>query len=248
MLILSVQRPHFVESPVLQRKIIWKPPPSPATACVYMRGMPKPARFTPKENSRKRRGFLLFLQGMEVKFHCWFWEEFMLKLASGRKQRNHNSGLKWGHLGFYCISAPSVPLFTRQWGPAATGVEAHCFFCIWVQLAGKMAFFSEFFLPFCPVSADQRWVSVFITHVLCWPPTALRGGVAECQDALTGRELWGSQNVRLSWWRWDRWHLCEILPFAPLLMHYHALLLLFSSMEKPMLYLPFLSSLFKWAE
>jgi len=39
---------------------------------------------------------------------------------------------------------------------------------------------------------------VFITHVLSWPPTALRGGVAECQDALIGREPRGCQNVRLS--------------------------------------------------
>lgn len=131
-----------------------------------MRGMPKPARFTPKENSRKRRGFLLFLQGMEVKFHCWFWEEFMLKLASGRKQRNHNSGLKWGHLGFYCISAPSVPLFTRQWGPAATGVEAHCFFCIWVQLVGRWHFFQ---------SSSSRFVLCLLTRgeFLCLSPRAL---------------------------------------------------------------------------
>ena len=36
MLILSVQRPHLVESPVLQRKIIWNPPPPPSM-CVYER-------------------------------------------------------------------------------------------------------------------------------------------------------------------------------------------------------------------
>ena len=129
------------------------PPRFPKRVCIW-EACQSLQDLTPKENSRKRWGFL-FLQGMEVKFHCWFWEQFMLKLASGRKQRNHNSGLKWGHLGFYCISAPSVPLFTRQWGPAATGVEAHWLFCIWVQLAGKMAFFSEFFLPFL--------------SCVCWP-------------------------------------------------------------------------------
>lgn len=82
------------------------------TACVCMRSMPKSARLTPKENSPKGWGFLLFLQGAVVKFYCWFWEQFMLKLSSGRKRRNHNSGLKLGNLGFDCTSAPSVPLFT----------------------------------------------------------------------------------------------------------------------------------------
>lgn len=32
--------------------------------------------------------------------------------ASRRKQRNHNSGLEGGNLGFGCSCAPSVPLFT----------------------------------------------------------------------------------------------------------------------------------------
>ena len=106
-----------------------------------MRGVPKPARLTPKENSPKGWGFLLFLQGVVIKFYCCFWEQFMLKLASGRKKRNHNSGLKWRHLGFYCVSAPSVPLFTSQWGPAATGAETHWLFWVCDQFTGKMAFF-----------------------------------------------------------------------------------------------------------
>lgn len=36
--------------------------------------------------------FLLFLQGAVLKFYCWFWEQFILKLSRGRKERNHNLG------------------------------------------------------------------------------------------------------------------------------------------------------------
>lgn len=246
MLILLVWGPLFVESPVLQRSHLETP-----TACVYMRGVPKPARLTPKENSRKGWGFLLFLQGVVIKFYCWFWEQFMLKLASGRKKRNHNSGLKWRHLGFYCVSAPSVPLFTSQWGPAATGAETRWLFGVCDQFTGKMAFFrahppilvlwlltrSEFLCLSPTCSVDRQWP---------WGVGGRAGGT--CQDALRCREWKGCRNGRLSWMDWDRWHPCEILPSPPLLIHYHALLVSFSSMEEHRLHLPFLSSPFRWGE
>lgn len=54
---------------------------------------------------------------------------------------------------------------------------------------------------FHPLSADHRWVPVFITaSVLCWLPTALRGGRGG--DA----KMPGSVG-----WSWDRWYPCEIL-------------------------------------
>lgn len=38
----------------------------------------------PLQNSQKTWGFLC-LQGVVVKFYCWFWEQLILKLSSGRK-------------------------------------------------------------------------------------------------------------------------------------------------------------------
>lgn len=67
MLILLVQGQHCVDSPGLLSSITWKPA---QLVCVRVRHMPKSARLTPKDNSLKKRGFLLFLQGVVVKFYC----------------------------------------------------------------------------------------------------------------------------------------------------------------------------------
>lgn len=56
-----------------------EPPP-----LVSKPGRETPGSASPAPKFPKTRGFLC-LQGVVVKFYCWFWEQLILKLSSGRK-------------------------------------------------------------------------------------------------------------------------------------------------------------------
>lgn len=60
------------------------------------------------QNSQKTRGFLC-LQGKVVKFYCWFWEQLILKLSSGRKRETTAWGWAEGTEDFMVFLSPRCP-------------------------------------------------------------------------------------------------------------------------------------------
>lgn len=60
------------------------------------------------QNSQKTWGFLC-LQGLVVKFYCWFWEQLILKLSSGRKWETTARGWAEGTQDFMVFLSPQCP-------------------------------------------------------------------------------------------------------------------------------------------
>lgn len=189
---LLVQGPHFAESRGLPERLVWKPH---SFVCA------REGRRSEQDKHQKKipqRDEDFFSSCKEWCLHFTVGFGSSSYWSSGRKQRNHNSGLKGGNLGCDCLSAPSVPLFTASEGLQLEGLRHTSSFVVPVFVPNSQGgwHFPQIFLQFWPcvcwtsgefLCLSPRW-SVHHQWPQMWECSHMQrmARVLECQAKLDG--------------------------------------------------------------
>lgn len=193
-LILLVWGAHFVEGPVLQRRIIWKAPQLGCIweACQILQDLHQ------KKIPWRDEDFFFSCKEQWLNFTVGFGSSPCRSCPVGGSMETTTRDWNEDTWRFYWVSAPPVLLFTCPWGPAAARVKTYWLFCVCVRFAREDGFFSELSLQFWSCVC---WPQVS-SHV--YPQCALLTtdgpeGWGDAVRMLSDSEMEGCWNARLSW-------------------------------------------------